>query len=144
MLDDHLDPLTVTVEKAAALLGVSRSTGYDLTATGEIPTIRVRCRILVPAKALADVLGLSVWKVRSAVTTVRTRPSAAARSHGRRQERPDDRQRSNSLVDGELTPAPDEVCREVVDVPAGRDLVQPEQQQPSLFDGQVVDRRAPR
>jgi excisionase family DNA binding protein len=54
--------LTLTVDEAAALIGVSRSTVYDLVATDELPTVRLRRRILVPASALADLLGMSLWR----------------------------------------------------------------------------------
>ena len=64
---DHLDPLTVTVEEAAVLLGVSRSTAYELATSGDLPTIRMRRRILVPAAALAKLLGVSMWDVRRAL-----------------------------------------------------------------------------
>ncbi len=37
--------LTLTVDEAAALIGVSRSTAYDLVATDELPTVRLRRRI---------------------------------------------------------------------------------------------------
>ena len=64
---DHLDPLTVTVEEAAVLLGVSRSTAYELATRGYLPTIRMRRRILVPAAALGKLLGVSAWDVRRAL-----------------------------------------------------------------------------
>ena len=64
---DHLDPLTVTVEEAAVLLGISRSTAYELATRGDLPTIRMRRRILVPAAALGQLLGVSAWDVRRAL-----------------------------------------------------------------------------
>ena len=80
MLEDQPDPMTVTVEEAAALLGVSRSTGYELAARGELPTIRVRRRVLVPAKALADMLGVSLWDIRLALQTPRRAPATTTPS----------------------------------------------------------------
>jgi excisionase family DNA binding protein len=51
--------LTVTVEEAGALLGVGRSTAYELVRSGEIPSIRLRRRIVVPIARFAAVLGTS-------------------------------------------------------------------------------------
>ncbi len=44
--------LTLTVEEAARALGVSRAHAYELAARGEIPTLRLGRRILVPREAL--------------------------------------------------------------------------------------------
>lgn len=65
--------LTLTVDEAAALVGVSRSTAYDLVATDELPTVRLRRRILVPASALADLLGVSLVEVYTALNRLRGR-----------------------------------------------------------------------
>lgn len=54
-LDDDLPGsprLTLTVTEAAAALGVSRSTAYKLVRTGEIPSLRLGSRIVVPVEAL--------------------------------------------------------------------------------------------
>ena len=48
---------TLTVEEAAARLGVSRNSAYLAVRTGAIPAIRVGRRILVPAHALEALLG---------------------------------------------------------------------------------------
>ena len=47
---------TYTVEEAAAQLGVCRNTGYALAKSGELPTIRLGKRLLVPAAALNRLL----------------------------------------------------------------------------------------
>lgn len=65
--------LTLTVDEAAALIGVSRSTAYDLVATEELPTVRLRRRILVPASALADLLDVSLVEVYGALNRLRGR-----------------------------------------------------------------------
>ncbi|MDX1659833.1 MAG: helix-turn-helix domain-containing protein [Nitriliruptorales bacterium] len=49
---------TMTVEEAAELLGVSRSSGYRAAAVGEIPTIRIGRRLLVPTAKLLTLLGV--------------------------------------------------------------------------------------
>jgi excisionase family DNA binding protein len=46
------DRLAVTVPAAAALVDVSRSTGYQLVASGEWPAIRIGRSIRVPMEAL--------------------------------------------------------------------------------------------
>jgi excisionase family DNA binding protein len=44
--------LTVTVEEAAVLLGVSRSSAYQAVRTGELPARRLGRRLVIPAAAL--------------------------------------------------------------------------------------------
>ncbi|MGI8684179.1 MAG: helix-turn-helix domain-containing protein [Acidimicrobiales bacterium] len=48
--------LTLTVEEAAQLLGISRALGYELVARGELPSIRLGRRIVVPRRALDALL----------------------------------------------------------------------------------------
>lgn len=43
---------TLTVEETAAVLGVSRSAAYRAVQVGEIPTIRIGRRVLVPRDLL--------------------------------------------------------------------------------------------
>jgi excisionase family DNA binding protein len=43
---------TCTVEEAAALLGIGRSSAYAAINSGEIPSIRIGRRVLVPVAAL--------------------------------------------------------------------------------------------
>lgn len=50
------DRLTLTVEEAARLLGISRALGYELVARGEVPSIRLGRRIVVPRRALDTLL----------------------------------------------------------------------------------------
>jgi excisionase family DNA binding protein len=49
--------LTLTVEEAATLLGISRAFAYEAVNTGAIPSIRIGRRILVPKVALGRLLG---------------------------------------------------------------------------------------
>jgi excisionase family DNA binding protein len=44
--------LTVTVEEAGTLLGISRTLAYDLVRRGEIPSLRLGRRVVVPVHAL--------------------------------------------------------------------------------------------
>ena len=48
--------LTYTVEEAGKLLGISRNTAFDAARKGDIPTIRVGRRLLVPKKRFLEML----------------------------------------------------------------------------------------
>jgi excisionase family DNA binding protein len=50
-------PATMTIPEAAKLLGISRSAAYRAVARGEIPTIRIGRRLLVPTAKLYQLLG---------------------------------------------------------------------------------------
>lgn len=47
---------TMTVPEAAAILGIGRNAAYEAAKTGQIPTIRIGKRILVPRAALDRML----------------------------------------------------------------------------------------
>jgi excisionase family DNA binding protein len=51
---------TVSVQEAAALLGISRTTAYRLAACGEfpVPVIKVGRKLRIPTALLANILGL--------------------------------------------------------------------------------------
>ncbi|MBV8798448.1 MAG: helix-turn-helix domain-containing protein [Alphaproteobacteria bacterium] len=46
----------ITVPEAAQELGISRNSGYEAAARGELPTIRIGRRLLVPRAALDRLL----------------------------------------------------------------------------------------
>jgi excisionase family DNA binding protein len=46
------EPLTLSVEAAAKVLGLSRASAYEAIRTGQIPSLRFGKRILVPRVAL--------------------------------------------------------------------------------------------
>ena len=48
---------TLTIEEAAQELGISRNGAYQAAGRGELPTIRIGRRLLVPRAALAQMLG---------------------------------------------------------------------------------------
>lgn len=50
------DRLTLTVGEAAQVLGVSRSLAYELVARGELPSLRLGRRVVVPRQALQVLL----------------------------------------------------------------------------------------
>jgi excisionase family DNA binding protein len=49
-------PLTLTVEEAGRLLGVSRGLAYAAARDGSLPTVRLGRRLLVPRHALEQLL----------------------------------------------------------------------------------------
>ena len=50
--------LAVTVEEAAALLGISRNLAYELVGRKELPSLRLGRRVLVPRRALDRLLNV--------------------------------------------------------------------------------------
>jgi excisionase family DNA binding protein len=43
--------LTLTVEEAGTLIGISRALAYELVRRGEIPSLRIGSRVVVPVHA---------------------------------------------------------------------------------------------
>jgi excisionase family DNA binding protein len=53
-------PATMSVEEAGRVLGVSRRSAYRAVARGEIPSVKVGRRLLVPTQRLFDLLGIPI------------------------------------------------------------------------------------
>ncbi|MBS3939892.1 MAG: helix-turn-helix domain-containing protein [Actinobacteria bacterium] len=51
-------PVLMAIEQTAQLLGISRSAAYRAAAAGQIPTVRIGRRLLVPTARLLEMLGL--------------------------------------------------------------------------------------
>ena len=49
---------TITVEEAARILGISRGSAYEAVRRGDIPTIRIGKRLIVPVAALGRMLAV--------------------------------------------------------------------------------------
>jgi excisionase family DNA binding protein len=49
--------LTLTVDEVALALGISRSSAYECAKRGDIPTVRLGRRIVVPRRAVLELLG---------------------------------------------------------------------------------------
>lgn len=49
-------PLTYTVSEAASLLGISRNSAYEAVRVGDLPSIRLGRRILIPRRRLEHLL----------------------------------------------------------------------------------------
>ena len=54
--DSMNERLTFTVDEVARLLGVSRSGAYDSITRGEIPSLNIGRRVLVPRDAFLEML----------------------------------------------------------------------------------------
>lgn len=53
-----LERVTISVPEAARRLGIGRNQGYEAAARGEIPTIRLGKRLLVPVAAFEAMLAV--------------------------------------------------------------------------------------
>jgi excisionase family DNA binding protein len=56
MIINNKERLTMTVEEAGRALGISRPTAFKLANSGELPTIRMGKRLLVPRVQLERLL----------------------------------------------------------------------------------------
>jgi excisionase family DNA binding protein len=56
-MDVANDKLVYTVSEAAAVLGISRSHAYELVARGELSHVRLGRRVVVPKRAVVELLG---------------------------------------------------------------------------------------
>ncbi len=50
------DRLTITIAEAAQQLGIGRNSAYEAAHSGEIPTVRIGRRLVVPKAALEKML----------------------------------------------------------------------------------------
>ena len=73
-----MEKLTLTVEDARKLLGLSRGLMYHAIRRGEIPSLRVGRRLLIPRAPLLKLLG----ELNSKPADSRTPPSATANATG--------------------------------------------------------------
>lgn len=58
MIPSPDDVPTMRVDEVAIELGISRASAYEAVARGEIPSIRIGRRVLVPTAALRRMLGV--------------------------------------------------------------------------------------
>lgn len=49
--------LTMTVEEAAHALGIARGTAYEAVRSGELPSLKIGRRLLVPRARLLELVG---------------------------------------------------------------------------------------
>lgn len=57
--DDDRDELVLTVDETRVLLKISRTATYEAIRRGEIPSIRIGRRVLVPMAGLKEMLDKS-------------------------------------------------------------------------------------
>lgn len=55
------EPLAVSVTEAAVLLGISRALAYELVARGDLPSLRLGRRVVVPRQALVALVEDPEW-----------------------------------------------------------------------------------
>jgi excisionase family DNA binding protein len=58
LLPDPTNEPTISVERAGQLLGISRGSAYEAVRHGEVPSIRIGHRVVVPTAALLRLLGI--------------------------------------------------------------------------------------
>lgn len=56
--------MTVSVEEAAALLGIGRTLAYELVRQGKIPSIQLGRRVVIPLAGLDALIGRAIDPVR--------------------------------------------------------------------------------
>ena len=55
-MSNDVERKTYTVVEVAKILGIGRNTAYEVCRNGEIPTIKIGGRILVPRTAIDELL----------------------------------------------------------------------------------------
>ena len=55
-MNEKTEPVTMSVPEAGRRLGIGRNSAYDAAARGQIPTIKIGRRILVPRVAFERML----------------------------------------------------------------------------------------
>ena len=50
------EPMTLSVRQAAVALGISRALAYELVRRGDLPKIQLGRRVVVPRKALTELI----------------------------------------------------------------------------------------
>ena len=85
-INDIRGRLTCTVPEAGALLGIGRDAAYSAAERGEIPTLRLGRRLVVPVAKLLQLVGLPQTNSDGPDTTsephAHTEPTEGACSHG--------------------------------------------------------------
>jgi excisionase family DNA binding protein len=59
VLPEPVDEPVLTVERAGAFLGLSRSASYNAVHRGEIPSLKIGRRIVMPTAQLRALLGIA-------------------------------------------------------------------------------------
>jgi excisionase family DNA binding protein len=56
---EQMEKITMSVQEAAETLGIGRAKAYEAVHTGEIPSVRIGSRIIVPVAALQKMLDVA-------------------------------------------------------------------------------------
>lgn len=85
-----LDCRTLTVNEAAELLGIGKNAAYEAAKRGDIPSLRIGRRVVVPREALEELLrraytgnGTEVGDSPGALDTVRLPAVSAGKLNGK-------------------------------------------------------------
>jgi excisionase family DNA binding protein len=66
--DGENEPLVLSVRDAAALLGISKDLAYDLVRSGEIPSLRLGRRVVIPKRRLLKLVDAALTSRTSAAS----------------------------------------------------------------------------
>ena len=59
MLENRSKKIALSVEETANLLGISRNSAYEAVRQGQIPSLKIGRRILIPRLALENLLSMN-------------------------------------------------------------------------------------
>lgn len=69
-LPDPMEQPTITVERAAAVFGISRGAAYEAVRNGSIPSLRIGRRLVVPTARVAALLCVPAVDAKADVSTI--------------------------------------------------------------------------
>lgn len=86
--DPETEP-TVSVERAGQVIGISRGSAYEGVRRGEIPSIRIGHRVLIPTAALLRLVGIRIDgpTVADSFDDPPERVQSRSRAHDQRKQR---------------------------------------------------------
>ncbi len=83
--DAHGTPLLVSVPEAARLLGVGKTFGWEMVRSGNMPSIKLGRRVLVPRAALERLISIeNRWRPSRRPTRISTQRTTSGVSLGHR------------------------------------------------------------
>lgn len=60
--------MTLSIDEAAAMLGISRAHAYELVRRGELPRLRLGRRVVIPKRALEEYVEAATAHIRQGHT----------------------------------------------------------------------------
>jgi len=73
----NVERLTLSVDEAAQVLGISRTTAYECVRTGELRAVRLGRRLVIPKAAIADLLAGPAAVADASVASIADRATAS-------------------------------------------------------------------